>query len=494
MIRGRRPFSGGYRFSRFQGQPAASLVALDAPRRVIIPLRQGFRDAAKSLVGPGDAVAAGQVVGADEARLCSPVHASVAGVVEEVRASDAGDAGGTIVIRTAPSGPLKKLPGHSPRWADLSGEAIGDLLYRAGVAALGGGIPTRHRSALIEPGEVEAILVRDTGSEMYCPSLSVVLGEERLRAFVEGLLILQKALRGAPVHVAIDRRESVLVGRLSRALSGRAGVALHPLEPRYPQDFDAVLVPALLGRPFPHGYAAANIGVVTLDCQAVVHAYEAVAEGKPLIERIVALCGPGCRRPVHARVPVGAPLADAARLAGAGEGVRFVKNSTLTGPKLADPQVPIDRTFAAVVALPERGPAGLLPFARPGFREDAHSRTFLSCLLPTARAASASLKGEPRPCVSCGYCQDVCPAGIIPHLLYKYVAKGYFEDLLATELRIFDCIGCNLCSYVCPSKIGVAEHVRIGQDRLLKEGVDNSADILSSFVLKGLDSSRPSAA
>jgi len=490
MIGRRRQFRGGYRFARFEGQPAARLFTPEGPERVLIPLRQGFRDAVRPVVRTGDKVRAGQTVGIDDTGVSSPVHASVAGVVEEVRGPDGEEnVAGHIVIRARPSDSVERLSGCSPNWSDLPAEKIEDLLYASGVAALGdGGIPTRHSSSIIAPEDVEAVIVRDTGSEMYHPSLSVILGESRLGAFAEGLRILQKVLNGAPVHVAVNSREAELIERLSNALQDCDSVRVHPRNPVYPGDFAEVLIPALLGRPFPHGYAPANIGVVVLDCQAVVHAYEAVVEGKPLTERIVALCGPGFRRTSHARVAIGTPLGDLARQAGANaEDLRFIKNSTLTGPKLPDAMCPIDRTFSTIVALPERTETGLLPFIRPGPAEDGYARTFLSCLLPTARKASASLKGEPRPCVSCGYCQDVCPTGIIPHLLYKYAARGYLEENLVDELRIFDCIGCNLCSYVCPSKIGLGRHIKSGREKLLQEGIDNSANILPFFSLKGLE-------
>ena len=48
-------------------------------------------------------------------------------------------------------------------------------------------------------------------------------------------------------------------------------------------------MPLLLGKKFPHGYSAANAGVIILDIQAVLDVYYAVADGKPLIEKTMAL-------------------------------------------------------------------------------------------------------------------------------------------------------------------------------------------------------------
>ena len=489
MISRQRKLCGGYRFSRFEGQPAASLLALDVPERVIVLLQQGFRDPVNPVVGTGDSVLAGQLVGRDDDSVSSPVHSSVNGTVEEIKPPDAEQgSAGCVIIRTDGPGPFQKLPGHTAQWQDVSAEVIEELLYTSGVTALGGGIPTRYRSAAIAPDEVDDIIVHDAGSEMYNPSLALLLGGERLQHFVQGLQILKKVMPAARVHVALDDREKSLIEDLSNALSVSGCADIRPLAPRYPQDYDEVLVPTLLGRDFPHGYAAANIGVVTLDCQAVLHVYDAVTQGKPLIERTIALCGPGFDRPAHANVLLGTPLGDLTRQAALNPGgLKLVRNSTLTGQVLADSACPIDRTFTALVALPRVGAQGLMPFARPGLADDAYSRTFLACVLPMTKKVDARLKGEPRPCVSCGYCQNVCPVGIIPHLLYKYVSRGYLEDRLVEELKIFNCIGCNLCSYVCPSKIGVGSYIKSGQAKLLEEGLDNSTNVLPFFDMKGLE-------
>jgi len=329
--------------------------------------------------------------------------------------------------------------------------------------------------------------VHGSGSEMFHPSLPVLIGDERLPHFIDGLRILKKVMSGARVHVALDENETELLEAVTDALSDCDWAEVQAVSPRYPQDFDELLLPTVLGRPFPYGYSAANVGVVTLDCEAVLRVWEAVALGKPLIERTLALCGPAFLTPAHATALVGTRLEDI--LAGSvsePDRVRFVKNSPLTGARLSDLSAPLDRTFSSIIALLDHGQETLMPFVRPGVRDDAYSRTFLSCLLPAKKDAATSLKGEPRPCVSCGYCQDVCPVGIIPHLLYKYCSRGLLVDYLV-ELRIFNCIGCNLCSYVCPSKIAVGKHIREGQAQLRADGVDNSANILPSFALKGLE-------
>ena len=106
-----------------------------------------------------------------------------------------------------------------------------------------------------------------------------------------------------------------------------------------------------------------------------------------------------------------------------------------------------------IIALPEDRRRQTLFFLRAGTKADSFSNAFLSRLMPKAeKIADTNLHGERRACVSCTYCQPVCPVGLIPHLLHKHVDKEIINKRLA-EYKIFDCVECGLCTYVCPSKL-----------------------------------------
>ncbi len=487
-------FRGGYRFKRFKGRPQEDLVELPLPESVAIPLRQGFRDEVSPVVAPGDSVRAGQVVGRDDDGISSPVHAGVAGVVKEIAEVDCADGKtNAVTIESDGASDRQVLEGSSSDWEELSAEKIEDLLYESGVASLGrGGIPTRHRSALILPGDVKDLIVHGVGSEIYNLSPSVLLGGEGTKRFVEGVRILKKVMPDARVHVALDNRHRNVADEVSKLLSAYAWAEVRTLDAVYPQGCDELLVPALSGREFPHGYSAAHIGAVVLDIQAALHAYEAVAEGKPLIERTVALCGPGFIETPHVKVRVGTPMEHV--LGGRARedtDLRIVLDSALTGPAVRDLSAPVDRTVSQVIALPEERTRHLIAWLRPGFDEDSYARAFLSHLFPMKKRADTNLKGELRPCLSCGWCQEVCPVGIIPHLISKYAERDIIDETLVAY-KIFNCIECSLCSYVCPSKVPVAANIKKGKRKLLEDGIDNAHSVQGRSDFKVLDDHRGS--
>jgi Na+-translocating ferredoxin:NAD+ oxidoreductase RnfC subunit len=84
-MRIRTAFKGGYKFKRYEGQPSPVLVEDNLPKRVIIPMRQGFGTEVKPLVKKGDTVLAGQIIGRDDVSVSSPIHASINGVVEDIK-------------------------------------------------------------------------------------------------------------------------------------------------------------------------------------------------------------------------------------------------------------------------------------------------------------------------------------------------------------------------------------------------------------------------
>ena len=81
-----------------------------------------------------------------------------------------------------------------------------------------------------------------------------------------------------------------------------------------------------------------------------------------------------------------------------------------------------------------------------------------TAIMPTTRAVLAIRQSKSEfysACVGCGRCEQVCPMGLNPAYIHRFVQSGYY-----TQLKRFDahlCIGCGTCSYICPSRLDVVE-------------------------------------
>ncbi|MEW6523609.1 MAG: 4Fe-4S dicluster domain-containing protein [Bacillota bacterium] len=441
----KRVLNGGYRF-RLDGRPEDRLVELELPARAVIPLGQTPGREARPVVKVGDEVRAGQVVGRGD-RGVSPVHASIGGRVEAV--TRLGETSALAIAGDGTAG-WQPLGGHSRRWDQLPGEELETLLHASGVTALDGGVPTRFGTASLSSCEVENLIIEGVEDGPYPVSVLALLAGERREHFVEGIGILQKLMPRARLHLAVSSERPGLARELTAKLGSRGPVSLHALAPKYPQGHRTLLTRTILGNDARGRAAAAKTTILSV--ATVLHARDAVVEGKPLMERTVALCGPGWKENLHLQVRVGTPVEFIAQKYLKPGRNRLVVNCPLTSGSLADLSVPVDRTFSSLIAVPEHQDAELLSVKR---------------LLTGKFECNTGLHGEGRPCVFCGYCEDACPVGIIPHLLDKRVKRNLIGQDLVTY-GIFECVECNLCTFVCPSKIPVARHIKLGQRKLME--------------------------
>ncbi len=459
-----RSFRGGYRFVRFRGEPGRDVQEADVPALVRLSLKSREGAPRPLLVRPGETVEAGQVIARDDEAVSSPLVAPITGVVEKPAADH-------VVIRGDGSRGWRKVSGFSPDWKSLPVERIEELLYLSGASALGSsGIPTRFRSAPIAPARAaDVIVTAAAGGEPFEPDVAAVLGDRGMSRVYEGLGILRRFMPRARFHLAVSRATAALL-----AESPPEWVTVALVDEKYPQLHEVPLAGAVLGRAIPAWQRAIDSGVVILDAQAALHVQEAVTEGKPLIERRVALAGPGFARAAHVTVRIGTPVTDVISAHVDSREVHLVVGSVLSGEPVTDPPQAVDIGTSLIVALvePRRARFG---WTSPGWDSDSYSRTFAAGLLPLRKTADTGVHGEHRPCLTCNFCDRVCPAQIEPYLLHRYVQRNLIDESLL-RYRIFDCIDCNLCTYVCPSKIPVARLLADGRRRMREEGLVPDAE------------------
>jgi len=147
---------------------------------------------------------------------------------------------------------------------------------------------------------------------------------------------------------------------------------------------------------------------------------------------------------------------------------RLITGGILTGEILGENALGLEPECRGLTVLPELQEREFLGFMRPGWGRSCYAPCFLSALRKEFRERlTTAVRGEGRPCVSCGLCDEVCPAGIMPSLIHKYLYRDLIEE--ADEARIDLCVECGLCSYVCPSKINLQTQLIEAKALIAKE-------------------------
>ena len=484
---------GGY-LPRIQGRPSSAVQECPVPARLVLPLSTGgicYRPAVSSgqRVRFGDVLAtAGWSHGSngegDEVSLPAP-------------------ATGRVTVETDEQGSPRRLVLEVE---DTVVEPVGALLAEAaegetGAAlrrrlARGGVWPMFYESSTREAPRLDspppkAVIVNAVKTEPFRARGHVVLTREKMHFFT-GLGFLERLLEGyGTIHLVLVAERSRLAEEIKWALAGRAWVKPTFVPLTYPVENPRVLCRALrrsepkLGPEDP---------IWVLDVEAVSAVARCLSEAIPLVERLVAVGGPACSHPRHLAVRIGTPLSHLLKDEAQGEEVRVLRGGLFTGRVVDPEQEVVEPDDDGFFLLPEQRERQFLGFLRPGLDRDSYAPVFLSALLRRrARPTHTGLRGERRPCISCGFCEEVCPAGIMPHLLHRLLtlkepaptaapagghgghgAAGESAPLEPSEAGLEEaqllgaelCVNCGLCSYVCPSKLELAYEIERGQQRI----------------------------
>jgi Na+-transporting NADH:ubiquinone oxidoreductase subunit A len=213
----------------------------------------------------------------------------------------------------------------------------------------------------------------------------------------------------------------------------------------YPYDHFAILARRL-------GLKRSEGPIWAVRTEGVLAADRALTYTKPCTVRIISIGGTGVNLPTHLKVIPGYPIQKIKDKYVFEPAARVINGGILTGNVLTEEALGIDAECKGITVLPEMEEREFLGFIRPGWDRNCYAKCFLSSLRkPFTERFTTGLRGEARPCISCNFCEEVCPAGIMPYLIHKYLYADLIEE--AEQARVDLCVECGLCSYVCPSKI-----------------------------------------
>ena len=275
--------------------------------------------------------------------------------------------------------------------------------------------------------------------EPYDFPMDIFFKEDYVNDFIEGLKILKDRLPQVQIHLVLCENQFKKHGAKISEIMDIQGVEVATVVDKYPINKKELLIPILLDMKYPIGYPSANIGIIMMEPYRMIQLYHLYKDKKSVNHTLVALAGLGWKDNLILNLPLGTKIKEItqAYLKEGGQ-VRLIKNSLMTGQVLKMEDV-LDKDTTLLIAIPED--------------------------VKDSQGINTGLHGPVRACISCGQCQNVCPVGLIPHLLHKHVEQGLVNERLA-DLRIFDCIECNLCNYGCPSKIDLIGSIIKGKEQL----------------------------
>ncbi len=442
----------------------ASLPIVDAklPERVVIPMSMHIGAPAKPVVGVGDAVKKGQKIGEAQGAVSVPVHASISGKVIAVGnfpSPMGADAQAVVIESDGKDEWADDLTGHED-YLSLNPDVLRNIIKEAGIVGMGGAtFPAHVKLSPPKEKKIKYAILNGAECEPYLTA-DARLMEEIPGDIIEGLKIIMTILRVTDGFVGIEDNKKAAIkamtaeaGKVACELvvdtyyerdgiqydvpkGCRMGVRVVPLPVKYPQGSEKQLIKAVTGLEVPPGHLPMDVGAVVQNVATAAAIYQAVRFGRPLIERVLTVTGPGINEPKNLRVRIGTLFEDIISQCGGinRKAAKVVMGGPMMGVAQASLGVPVIKGASGIVALSEKEAVNVMDFG---------------------------------PCIRCGRCIDVCPMGLNPSVLGQLIEKGRFEE--AKEYGLMDCFECGSCSFVCPSGRPMVQFIKWAKRELAKK-------------------------
>ncbi len=434
-------FAGGIH-PEYMKESTSSLdiVQMPPPQKVVIPMQQHIGAPCELVtevkkIEKGAEVKVGQKIGDHEGFVSSPIHSSVSGTVTDIGLYNHPMGTKVTAVTIESDGRDEWDENIKPQGDlnDLSAEEIRKIAREAGIVGLGGATFPAHVK-LSPPSDkpIDVVIINGAECEPYLTADHRVM-LEKSEEIVYGLKAMIKALGAEKGIIGVEDNKPDALQSMEELVSEEENITVCPLNTKYPQGAEKMLIYAATGRKVPPGALPLEVGVVNHNVGTSVALSEAIREGKPLIERVLTVTGAAVNKPSNLKVRIGTLASDVIDFSGG-------LNESLHKLIMGGPMMGLAQPGADVPII--KGTSGIL-----------------------ALTADDAYLIESSPCIRCSKCVSACPVQLLPTSIAQASEHGDYKR--AEKLYALDCFECGCCSYVCPSKIPLVQWIRIGKAEIM---------------------------
>lgn len=414
------------------------LTTMKDPEFFYVPLSQHIGQVAKETVKVGDYVHRYEKIGEVSGKVSSMVHSPVSGKVTEIIENPVanGKKVKTVVIKN--DFKYKEIETEKRRIEEVGTfrrDEILEIIKEAGIVGEGGAQFPTHVKYDIGYKKIDTFIVNGAECEPYLTADYTIMSNY-VEDLLGGIKIAEKLLRPREVVIGIEEENIDIAEHIEVIIkqSRLFNVKIQVLPTAYPQGSELQLIRSVTGKEIKKGEIPGNHGVIVSNVGTVKSMYDAFTEGKPLVERVVTVSGEKVKTKGNYLLKVGTPLSHIIEQLNPEDNAKIVFGGPMMGEEVTEISTPV-----------VKGTSGIL---------------FLSKDIDSVKREN---------CISCGYCVDVCPMGLMPMKFAESYRKEQYEKLVAVY-HLDNCIECGACEYVCPSRVPLIKSIKEGKEKLRETG------------------------
>ncbi|MGI6432836.1 MAG: electron transport complex subunit RsxC [Sphaerochaetaceae bacterium] len=403
---------------------------LPMPPELIIPLSQHLGAPATPVKAKGETVAAGEKIGEASSFISTDIHCPVNGTIADIKKVTLAN---SIICDAFVIIPDEKEPYGS--WTEqpydhLNTEELLAIVKKMGIVGTGGATFPTHVKLIVPKGaHIDALVINGVECEPYLTADHRLMLENTAEV-LKGVMLIAKMTAPKRIIIGVENNKKDAIAALRAAIDEASlPIEVMALKVKYPQGDEKQLLKATIKREIPSGKLPLDVGAVVVNIGTSYAVYEAVALGKPLIDRVVTVSGEAMAQKKNLRVPIGAKMADLIAYAGgfATTVDKMISGGPMMGFAFFDDQTPVTKGTSGLLALKEQ----------------------------------TKKRVRQTPCISCGSCVAACPMGLQPTKLYRLIEHRQYEE--AMRLNLMDCKECGCCSYSCPAHLPLVHGMKLGK-------------------------------
>jgi electron transport complex protein RnfC len=404
---------------------------LPLPAKVYLPLIQHLGKMCNPEVKVGDTVNLGQKIADIAAHVYAPIHASISGKVLAIQDWPhpvLGRAKAVIIEGDGRDNSAEFRLRDQQEVDKLTLQDLRKIVLDAGIVGMGGAsFPTHVK--LNPPKPLDTLIINGAECEPYLTADARLMVEKSSQIFA-AVVLIARCLGVKNIYIGIEKNKPEAI----KIFSGMPGFKVKVLPSEYPQGGEKQLIKNILGKEIPRGKLPFDVGVLVQNVATVYAIYEAVYEGKPLIERVVTVTGSCLSKPQNLLVRLGTPIKNLIEFCGPFKEApaKIIIGGPMMGIAQYTDEVPVIKSSSGLLLMGKN---------------------------------EARMQDED-PCIRCAACVRGCPVGLMPCQINLASEKMLWS--LTKEFGASDCIECGICNYVCPSNRRLLQTIKRAKLEVVK--------------------------